>query len=94
MSEGQVRQWNGSEWVWVDGPQNLRDLGRAHGHPDKQPEVDMFYADMAFLETKGSTKTKVRAAIWAYLNLTDSGGCTLNEIRDSLTGAGFEVIPR
>lgn len=79
MTEGQVRQWNGSEWVWV-GPE--------------QPKIDTFYADMAFLETKGSTKTRVRAAIWAYVNLTDSGGCTLNEIRDFLIAAGFEVVPR
>jgi len=61
-----------------------------------EPEIDMFYADVAFLETAGTNATKVKAALWAYLHLRDNGIAYLSlyDIRAWLVGQGFEVVPR
>jgi hypothetical protein len=60
-----------------------------------EPEIDMFYPDIAFLETDGTTATKVKAAVWAYLTLNGAeNGHSLYDIRAALVGAGFEVVPR
>lgn len=60
-----------------------------------EPEIDTFYADIAFLETKGSQATKVKAAIWAWSHLsTAANPMSLNSLREWLVRQGFEVIPR
>jgi hypothetical protein len=60
-----------------------------------EPEIDMFYADLAFLETAGSTATKVKAAIWAWSHLsTAANPMSLNGMREWLVRQGFEVVPR
>ena len=59
-----------------------------------EPEIDMFYADVAFLETAGTNATKVKAALWAYLHLRDNGIAYLSlyDIRAWLVGQGFDLF--
>lgn len=60
-----------------------------------EPEVDTFYADIAFLEVSGSQATKVKAAIWAWAHLsTAANPMSLTAVREWLVRAGFEVVPR
>ena len=61
----------------------------------EQPDIDTFFADTAFLEVQGSTATKVKAAIWAWMNLDATDGTySLNQIRQFLQASGFEVVNR
>jgi hypothetical protein len=58
-----------------------------------QPEIDTWFADIAFLEVQGSTATKVKAALWAWIELRDKQ-MSLNQIRAWLVEEGFEVVDR
>lgn len=58
-----------------------------------EPEIDMHYADIAFLEVDGSTATKVKAAVWAWVHLTTLE-MSLNQVRAWLVSQGFQVVDR
>lgn len=58
-----------------------------------EPQIDTWFADIAFLEVQGSDATKVKAALWAWIELRDKQ-MSLNQIRAWLVEEGFEVIPR
>ena len=58
-----------------------------------EPQIDTWFADIAFLEVQGSQATKVKAALWAWIELRDKQ-MSLNQIRAWLVEEGFEVVPR
>jgi hypothetical protein len=59
-----------------------------------EPEIDMFYADVAFLETDGTTATKVKAAVWAWDRLHTDDPMSLYDVRAFLVASGFQVVTR
>lgn len=59
-----------------------------------EPQIDTFYADLAFLETEGTIATKVKAAVWAYTHLSNADPMSLINIREWLVREGFTVVRR